>query len=283
MEYCSGDQLFKTIRKYKCLKEEEACKYYQQIISGIEYIHKIGIVHRDLKPENILLDHNNDVKIVDFGLGNLYKEGGMLKTACGSPCYAAPEMIKGQRYHGLMTDIWSSSVVLYTMVAGFLPFEDKNTSKLYQKIQTPDYIMPSNFSDQLKDLIRKTLVVDPAKRYTISDIRNHPWYNLVTPQEKTGTLIGKMEIAVDQKILDKVCKEYTVSGDQLRVELKKNKFNSSTTIYYMLLKRAERTQIYKNKLQQDLMKKRRSPTNTKFSAQDTVGIESINTAAVIDK
>ena len=75
MEYCSGDQLFKQIKNRKCLKEDEACKYYQQIISGIEYIHKIGIVHRDLKPENILLDHNNDVKLVDFGLGNLYTDG----------------------------------------------------------------------------------------------------------------------------------------------------------------------------------------------------------------
>lgn len=95
MEYCSGDQIMKCIRKNGKLKESEACKFYQQIISGIEYIHKIGVVHRDIKPENILLDHNNNVKIVDFGLGNLYTQGTMLKTACGSPCYAAPEMTKG--------------------------------------------------------------------------------------------------------------------------------------------------------------------------------------------
>ena len=204
MEYCSGDQLFKQIRKSKCLKEEEASKYYQQIVSGIEYIHKIGIVHRDLKPENILLDHNNDVKLVDFGLGNLYKEGTLLKTACGSPCYAAPEMIKGHRYNGLMTDIWSSGVVLYAMVAGCLPFEDKNTSHLYKKIQTPEYNMPSTFSDKLKDLIEKIIVVDPNKRYTVSDIRAHPWYNIVNPNEKTGTLIGKTEIQIDDTILQKV-------------------------------------------------------------------------------
>lgn len=103
-------------------------------------------MHRDLKPENILLDHNNDVKLVDFGLGNLYKDGQMLKTACGSPCYAAPEMIKGLRYHGLMTDIWSSGVVLFAMVAGYLPFEDKVTAKLYEKIQKTEYTMPPNLS-----------------------------------------------------------------------------------------------------------------------------------------
>ena len=93
-------------------------------MNGIEYIHKNGIVHRDLKPENLLLDHNNCIKIVDFGLSNLYKHGDKLKTACGSPCYAAPEMIKGERYLGLGADIWSSGVILYAMVCGYLPFED---------------------------------------------------------------------------------------------------------------------------------------------------------------
>jgi 5'-AMP-activated protein kinase catalytic alpha subunit len=89
---------------------------------------------RDLKPENLLLDHSNNVKIVDFGLSNTYKEGETLKTACGSPCYAAPEMIAGKRYTGLEVDIWSSGVVLFAMVCGYLPFEDPNTAKLYKKI-----------------------------------------------------------------------------------------------------------------------------------------------------
>ena len=101
------------------------------MISAVEYIHRLGIVHRDIKPENILLDHNNNVKVVDFGLGNLYVHGNMLKTACGSPCYAAPEMTKGLPYHGIMTDIWSSGVVLFVMVTGTLPFQDRNTNKLY--------------------------------------------------------------------------------------------------------------------------------------------------------
>lgn len=101
------------------------------MISAIEYIHKIGIVHRDLKPENILLDYNNNVKLVDFGLSNMYNPGETLKTACGSPCYAAPEMIRNERYHGLSADIWSSGVVLYAMVCGYLPYEDQVTKNLY--------------------------------------------------------------------------------------------------------------------------------------------------------
>jgi 5'-AMP-activated protein kinase catalytic alpha subunit len=92
-----------------------------------------------LKPENLLLDNSNNVKIVDFGLSNTYKPGETLKTACGSPCYAAPEMIAGKRYQGLEVDIWSSGVVMFAMVCGFLPFEDPNTAKLYKKILGAQY------------------------------------------------------------------------------------------------------------------------------------------------
>lgn len=94
------------------------------MISGIKYIHELGICHRDLKPENLLVDYDKSLKIVDFGLSNLYEKGKTLKTACGSPCYAAPEMIAGNQYDGLMSDLWSCGVVLYAMLCGFLPYED---------------------------------------------------------------------------------------------------------------------------------------------------------------
>lgn len=94
------------------------------MVAGVHYIHKLGICHRDLKPENLLIDFDGSLKVVDFGLSNMYEQGNTLKTACGSPCYAAPEMIAGNRYHGLKSDIWSCGVVLYAMLCGFLPFED---------------------------------------------------------------------------------------------------------------------------------------------------------------
>jgi len=100
MEYASGGELFDYIVKNTRLKEKEACKFFQQIISGVEYMHRLNIVHRDLKPENLLLDHEHNIKIVDFGLSNTFTEGETLKTACGSPCYAAPEMIAGRKYIG---------------------------------------------------------------------------------------------------------------------------------------------------------------------------------------
>ena len=176
MEYASGGELFDYIVKRKRLQEEEGSRFYQQIVSGIDYIHKIGICHRDLKPENLLLDDQNNIKIVDFGLSNVYKEGETLKTACGSPCYAAPEMIAGKRYQGLNSDIWSSGIILYAMTCGYLPFEDPNTSKLYKKILNCDYLIPGFISKMSKDLIQKVLNTDPSKRYTITDIKNHEWF-----------------------------------------------------------------------------------------------------------
>lgn len=100
-------------------------------MSGVEYMHKLNIVHRDLKPENLLLDHQNKIKIVDFGLSNTYTEKNLLETACGSPCYAAPEMIAGKKYDGIKIDAWSSGIILFALICGFLPFEDPDTSILY--------------------------------------------------------------------------------------------------------------------------------------------------------
>lgn len=94
------------------------------MLAGVQYIHKLGICHRDLKPENLLIDFDGQLKMVDFGLSNMYSTEQTLKTACGSPCYAAPEMIAGKKYHGLKSDIWSCGVVLYAMLCGYLPFED---------------------------------------------------------------------------------------------------------------------------------------------------------------
>ena len=259
MEYCSGGELFQHIVKNRNLQEKEAAKMYQQIISGIEYIHKLGIVHRDLKPENLLLDHNNNIKIVDFGLSNLYKHGERLKTACGSPCYAAPEMIKGEKYFGLGADIWSSGVILYAMVCGYLPFEDQNTKKLYQKILKADYKLPSFLSDEVKSLISLILNPDPTKRYNIQDIRDHPWYNQVAPDEKAGIMVGQDKIPINPKIMEILHRDYQIDLEKCESDIRRNKFNDLTTSYYLIAKRKERAGIfrqqYKDELKQMINKK----------------------------
>lgn len=131
-----------------------------------------------MKPENLLLDHENNIKLVDFGLSNTYKKGETLKTACGSPCYAAPEMIAGERYYGDKVDIWSSGVILYAMICGFLPFEDPDTAKLYRKILSGEFTIPKFVSPEGKDMIKKILNTDPEERYTSKDIRKHKWFNI---------------------------------------------------------------------------------------------------------
>lgn len=131
MEHAPKGELFDHIVAKGRLTEWEACKFLQQILDGIEYIHWLNFVHRDLKPENLLLDEEMNLKIVDFGLSNIYSEHELLKTACGSPCYAAPEMVAGKKYKPAQVDIWSTGIILYAMVCGYLPFEDPDTAKLY--------------------------------------------------------------------------------------------------------------------------------------------------------
>jgi 5'-AMP-activated protein kinase catalytic alpha subunit len=196
MEYASGKELFEYIVNKKRLTESEACRFYQQIISGIEYLHKLRIVHRDLKPENLLLDHKKEIKIADFGLSNTYNKGELLKTACGSPCYAAPEMISGKKYQGLMVDIWSSGIILYAMICGYLPFEDSNNDVLYKKITDGKFEIPPYISEPAKELLKLVLNTDPTKRYTIQQIRSHTWFNAVTPNISEGLLVSVHVIPV---------------------------------------------------------------------------------------
>ena len=178
MEYCEGGELFNYIVKNRRLDEGEAAFFYYQLINGLEYIHSLGIVHRDLKPENILLTKEHLLKIIDFGLSNYYKEGqeNYLETPCGSPCYASPEMVSGKNYDGYKIDIWSSGIILFAMLCGYLPFEEKNNDKLFEKILECKLNFPKYITEDAKDLMLKILVTDPEKRITIKEIKRHPFY-----------------------------------------------------------------------------------------------------------
>ena len=171
------------------------------------------MVHRDLKPENMLIDFDRGIKIVDFGLSNTYKRQELLKTACGSPCYAAPEMISGKRYDGAKVDVWSCGVVLFALLCGYLPFEDPDTNILYSKILSADYQLAEHVSAEAADLLDKILTVDPNKRITIKEIRSHPWFNLQkdTLPSSPGIMVGTDQPPFDPTIVKQMQSEHNIS------------------------------------------------------------------------
>ena len=175
MEYCEGGELFNYIVKNQKLSEEETSFFFYQIINGVEYLHSKNIVHRDLKPENLLLCEGNILKIIDFGLSNFYN-GNYLSTPCGSPCYASPEMVSGNKYNGFNIDIWAIGIILFAMLCGYLPFEDDDNDILFQKILECKLDYPKHLSPLAKDIMKKILVTNPEKRIKIPQIKKHKFY-----------------------------------------------------------------------------------------------------------
>ena len=178
MEYCENGELFNLILEKHKLGEEEAAYFYFQLINGLEYIHINNIIHRDLKPENLLLTKNNILKIIDFGLSNYNTCDNLLSTPCGSPCYASPEMVSGEKYNGFTSDIWSTGIILYAMIYGYLPFENLNNNNdiLFKKISECKVDYPRNSCIFALDLLKKILVPDPKERIKICDIKKHKLY-----------------------------------------------------------------------------------------------------------
>ncbi|PNT65936.1 hypothetical protein BRADI_3g04630v3 [Brachypodium distachyon] len=178
LEYAKGGELFNKITKGK-LSEDAARKYFHQLISAVDYCHSRGVYHRDLKPENLLLDENENLKVSDFGLSALAestRQDGLLHTTCGTPAYVAPEVLSRRGYDGAKADIWSCGVILFVLVAGFLPFHDTNLIEMYRKISRAEYRCPRPFSVELKDLLYKILDPDPSTRASISRIKRSAWY-----------------------------------------------------------------------------------------------------------
>ena len=188
LEYASGGELFDHILAHRYLREKDAAKLFSQLISGVWYIHQKKIVHRDLKLENLLLDRHRNVIITDFGFANRFehRSDDLMQTSCGSPCYAAPELVISEGlYVGSAVDIWSCGVILYAMLAGYLPFDDDpanpdgdNINLLYKYIVSTPLSFPDYISMEARDLLSMMLVPDPARRTTLDGVMRHPWLSL---------------------------------------------------------------------------------------------------------
>ncbi|EJU00526.1 Pkinase-domain-containing protein [Dacryopinax primogenitus] len=247
IEY-AADELFNYIVAHGPLPLNAARRFFQQLICAIEYCHKHKIVHRDLKPENLLLDSGLNIKIGDFGLSNAVNDGEFLKTSCGSPNYAAPEVISGKLYAGPEIDVWSCGVILYVMLCGRLPFDDDYIPTLFKKINGGLYHLPAHLDPQTRQLLQSMLVVDSMKRITIPQIRALPWFNVDLPEylkpqsPVVGTLSslvssnkGKIRGlgVVDEEIVDNLAEKLKVRKKDIWNALKMDQDNGIKVAYML--------------------------------------------------
>ena len=195
MEYCRYGELFKQIINKKHLDSNLSSFYFFQLINGLSYLHSNQIIHRDLKPENLLIGDYKLLKIIDFGLSNFSSNNEYLSTPCGSPSYAPPEMIVGNKYNGMLGDIWSCGIILFVMLCGYLPFDGKNNSDLFNKIVKCKVNYPKNMDKNAVDLLRHILISNPSKRINMDKIKNHQFYlkGRKIFEEKYPDLLGKIE------------------------------------------------------------------------------------------
>ncbi|KAL2332807.1 hypothetical protein Fmac_014020 [Flemingia macrophylla] len=178
IEYAKGGELFSRLAKGR-LPEDKARKYFQQLISAIDFCHSRGVYHRDLKPENLLLDENGDLKVADFGLSALVEScchDSMLHTVCGTPAYVAPEVLSRKGYDGAKADVWSCGVILFVLLAGHLPFNDLNLMSLYRKIGRAEYRCPNWFSVEVRRLLARILNPNPDTRISTAKIFGNSWF-----------------------------------------------------------------------------------------------------------
>lgn len=206
MDYVGGGQLLHYIVKRQRLSDRRTRLFTRQIVSALDYLHRNSIVHRDLKIENIMIDKSGrQIKIIDFGLSNLFCPERLLTTYCGSLYFAAPELLRANPYRGPEVDIWSLGVVIYVMATGAVPFDDKSMPGLHEKIKKGHVTYPSHMSEECKDLLSKIFITDPSKRIIMTDIIHHPWLNKdAAPIKNHMPLRKPLTLPLDPKVIERM-------------------------------------------------------------------------------
>nr|XP_044248610.1 MAP/microtubule affinity-regulating kinase 3 isoform X6 [Drosophila takahashii] len=203
MEYASGGEVFDYLVLHGRMKEKEARVKFRQIVSAVQYCHQKRIIHRDLKAENLLLDSELNIKIADFGFSNEFTPGSKLDTFCGSPPYAAPELFQGKKYDGPEVDVWSLGVILYTLVSGSLPFDGSTLRELRERVLRGKYRIPFYMSTDCENLLRKFLVLNPAKRASLETIMGDKWMNMGFEEDELKPYIEPKADLADPKRIGK--------------------------------------------------------------------------------
>lgn len=241
LEYAPGGEIFDFLVARGRLKEQDARKYFRQIISAVDYCHKVRIIHRDLKAENMLLDSSMNVKVADFGFSNQFSPQQRLNTWCGSPPYAAPELFQGKEYIGPEVDIWSLGVVLYVLVCGSLPFDGSNLQKLRARVLAGKYKIPFYMSPECEKLLKKILVLDPQKRSKMDDIKKDHWFNTDFENEPiiNSTIDHDLSRLTpdEEKQVFQECLDIGIDKQQLEASLKQNLYDHISATYYVLRSR----------------------------------------------
>ncbi|XP_065153326.1 MAP/microtubule affinity-regulating kinase 3a isoform X6 [Paramisgurnus dabryanus] len=233
MEYASGGEVFDYLVAHGRMKEKEARAKFRQIVSAVQYCHQKHIVHRDLKAENLLLDADMNIKIADFGFSNEFMVGNKLDTFCGSPPYAAPELFQGKKYDGPEVDVWSLGVILYTLVSGSLPFDGQNLKELRERVLRGKYRIPFYMSTDCENLLKRFLVLNPAKRGTLEQIMKERWINAGYEDDELKPFTQPETDISDQKRID-VIVGLGFSRDKINESLSKMNYDEITAIYLLL-------------------------------------------------
>ncbi|XP_028441922.1 serine/threonine-protein kinase BRSK2 isoform X1 [Perca flavescens] len=249
LEHVSGGELFDYLVKKGRLTPKEARKFFRQIMSALDFCHSHSICHRDLKPENLLLDEKNNIRIADFGMASLQVGDSLLETSCGSPHYACPEVIRGEKYDGRKADVWSCGVILFALLVGALPFDDDNLRNLLEKVKLGVFHMPHFIPPDCQNLLRGMIEVDATKRLTLEQIQKHTWYiggkNEPEPEQPVPRKVTIRSLPsaddIDPDVLDSMHSLGCFRDkNKLLKDLLSDDDNQEKMIYFLLLDRKER-------------------------------------------
>ncbi|XP_071956034.1 serine/threonine-protein kinase BRSK2-like isoform X2 [Antedon mediterranea] len=260
LEHVSGGELFDYLVKKGRLTPKEARKFFRQIISAIDFCHSHSICHRDLKPENLLLDEKNNIRVADFGMASLQVAGTYLETSCGSPHYACPEVIRGEKYDGRRADVWSAGVILYALLVGALPFDDDNLRNLLEKVKKGIFHIPHFVPPECQNLLRGMIKVSPEDRFTMTQVQRHQWYlggsksdgaevePIRLPSPKLAII--RCEEEIDSDVLANMASLGCFKDkENLTVKLMSLDENTEKVIYGLLLDRKLRKPSYEDEKQ----------------------------------